>query len=112
MIRILITIPLNPKAIDLLNEIPEFEINAWSGPTGQWLDELQNADVLVCGDSLPATEKILSAGGNLKLVITSSLPGSVDQEAAKKKSVEVRHITAGRATGSQAVAILKDFFNV
>ncbi len=113
MIRILVAIPLSPKVMDQLNEITEFEIIDRTGPGPEpWLDEIRNADALIFGGSPPVTEKLLAAGSHLRLVITCGGRASRDREAAERKHIELRRITAGRACGSKAVAILKEFFNV
>jgi phosphoglycerate dehydrogenase-like enzyme len=113
MIRILVAIPLNVQASDRLSEIPEFEISVKPGLTpGQFMDEVRNADALVFSGFPPMSEKLLDAGSNLKLVITCGGRDSVDQGAAKRRGIEVRRVTPDRASGSRAVAILKDFFNV
>jgi len=111
MIRILVAVPLDSKAIDLLNEIPEFEINEKTGLTpGRFLDEIRNADALVCGGSPRVTGKVLDAGSDLKLIIHSG-QDSANMEEARRRHIEVRRITAGRAAGDEAIAVLKDFFN-
>ena len=120
MIRILVADQLSPKALDLLNEIPEFEINERTGlSSAQLLEEIKNADALIVGGSLPLTAEILNRGGDLKLIVRSSdVSGPIDAEAARGRNIEIRtavgHDTAENRdeVGSDVIAILKDFFNV
>jgi len=108
MIRILVASPLGPEAIDQLNEIPEFEINARPGLSPeQLLDEIGNADALVCGDSPVVSASLLAATTDLKLIVNNGAPDAVDALAAQRRGIDVRHI------GQEGtVAVLKDFFNV
>jgi D-3-phosphoglycerate dehydrogenase len=124
MIRILIADRLNTKTIDILSEISEFEIIEKPGLTSaQLLAEIKNADAMIVSGSLPLTEEILSGSGDLKLIVRSSgVSGPIDAAAAKRKNIEIRSavghgsVQAGNKTGEtveiDAIAILKDFFNV
>lgn len=124
MIRILVVDHLSPKALDLLNEIPEFEISEKTGlSSARLLEEIKNADALIIGGSVPLTAEILKSSGDLKLVVRSSdVSGPVDTAAAQSRNIEIRtavgHGTpqaAGKTideVGIDVIAILKDFFNV
>jgi D-3-phosphoglycerate dehydrogenase len=113
MIRILVAASLSPRAIDLLNEIPEFEISERTGLTSEQLrDEIRNADALVIGGSPNVTAEILDAGADLKLIVSSGPSDRVDEASARRKRVEVRRVPAGRRADAGAIAVLKDFFNV
>jgi phosphoglycerate dehydrogenase-like enzyme len=113
MIRILVATSLSPKAIDQLNEIPEFEISERAGLTSERLrDEIRSADALVIGDSPVVTAEVLEAGADLKLIVSSGPSGSVDEAAARRQRVEVRRIPGAREADAGAIAVLKDFFNV
>jgi phosphoglycerate dehydrogenase-like enzyme len=124
MIRILIADRLNAKTIDILSEISEFEIIEKPGLTSaQLLAEIKNADAMIVSGSMPLTEEILSGSGNLKLIIRNSgVSGPIDAAAAKRKNIEIRSavghgsVQAGNKTEEtveiDAIAILKDFFNV
>ncbi len=108
MIRILVAFPLDPKAIDQLNEIPEFEINAKSGLTPeQLLDEIRGTEALVSGGSPAVSASVLAAAADLKLIVNNGAPGTVDAEAARQRRIEVRSVAQ-----DGTVAVLKDFFNV
>jgi D-3-phosphoglycerate dehydrogenase len=124
MIRILVADRLSPKALDLLNEIPEFEINEKTELSpAQLLAEVKNADALIVSGSLPLTAEFLKSSPDLKLVVRSShVSGPVDEAAARRQNIEIRtavgHGTpqaAGKTVdeiGIDVVVILKDFFNV
>jgi len=110
MIRILVAERLNAKTLDLLNEIPEFEINEKTGLSpAQLLAEIQNADAMIAGASLALGDDIFKQGGDLKLVVRCGQgSGPLDRQAAQRHGVEIREDAAGQET----IAILKDFFNV
>lgn len=123
MIRILVNVPLSAGVIDTLSEIPEFEISVSTGLSAQQLlDEIPNADALVSGGSPFVSAEILAAGVDLKLILCSNGPGQVDEAAALRRHVEIRSFATGAkvmggkkigtADDTQAIAILKDFFNV
>ena len=113
MIRILVAASLSPKAIDQLNEIPEFEISERSGLSSDQLrDEIRGADALVIGASPAVTAEILKAGADLKLIVCSGPSGRVDEAAARRQRVEVRRSAGGRRADAGTIAVLKDFFNV
>jgi phosphoglycerate dehydrogenase-like enzyme len=113
MIRILITFPLTAKDLDLLNEIPEFEVNEKSGiEPQQMLDELLQADALVCGSTPPLSKEALAAGTELKLIVAIGAKTGVDAALARKQGIEVRPVAGGKSAAAKAIAILKDFFNV
>jgi phosphoglycerate dehydrogenase-like enzyme len=124
MIRILVADRLNPETIDLLNQIPEFEINEKAGLTPKQLPgEIKNADALIVNGSVPLNEDIFNEGGDLKLVVRSSgVSGPIDAAAAQRHHIEIRTAVGHPAAppgGKMAepiaidvIAILKDFFNV
>jgi len=124
MIRILVVDRLSPKVLDLLNEIPEFEVSEKTGlSSAQLQEEIKNADAMIISGSIPLTEEILSGSGDLKLIVRSSgVSGPIDTAAAKRKNIEIRsavgHSSAQPGNKTEetveidAIAILKDFFNV
>jgi D-3-phosphoglycerate dehydrogenase / 2-oxoglutarate reductase len=124
MIRILVADRLSPKALDLLNEIPEFEINEKAElSAARLLEEIKNADALVVSGSVPLTEELLKSSGDLKLIVRSSnVSGPVDEASARRQNIEIRtavghgtHQAAGKnmdEIGVDVIVILKDFFNV
>ena len=109
MIRILIADHLPAKAIDLLNEISEFEIIEKPDlASAQLQEEIKNADALVISGPVPISDEILKSGDNLKLIVRGSdASGPVDTAAAKLKDIEIRtamgHRTAraGKQTGKR-----------
>jgi phosphoglycerate dehydrogenase-like enzyme len=124
MIRILIVDRLSLRALDQLNEIPEFEISEKSGLfPAQLPEEIKNADALVISGSVPLTAELLKNGVDLKLIVRSSdVSGPVDEASARRQNIEIRTALghgAPRAAekaqdeiGDDVIAILKDFFNV
>jgi phosphoglycerate dehydrogenase-like enzyme len=113
MIRILVAVSLNARALDKLNEIPEFEVCMKADLTPErMLEEISQADALVCGGSPPVTATILEAAPGLKLIIPIGAAGCVDEAAASKKGIVVRPVAAeGRGEAEAAITVLKDFFN-
>lgn len=70
MIRILLAASLDSRSIELLSEVPEFEIRVMPGlDEERLLEEVRAADALVCPGPLPAIGKLLEAGRDLKLVV-------------------------------------------
>ncbi len=124
MIRILIADRLQPKTIDLLNEISEFEIIEKPGLTSAQLqEEIKNADAMIVSASMPLTDETFSQGVDLKLIVRSSgVSGHVDTAAAQRKNIEIRTAVGpktarpGKKNAGTAeidvIAILKEFFNV
>ncbi|MFH2108369.1 MAG: hypothetical protein ABII93_06855 [Chrysiogenia bacterium] len=124
MIRILVVDRLQPKTIDLLNEISEFEIIEKPGLTSRQLqEEIKNADALIISGPMPLSEETLNQGGDLKLIVRSSgVSGPMDTAAAQGKNIEIRtaegHNSAQPGKKSEesieigVIAILKEFFNV
>ena len=124
MIRILVVDRLSPRALDLLNEIPEFEISEKAGLSpAQLPEEIKNADALVISGAVPLTAELLKNGVDLKLIVRSSgVSGPVDAAAARRQNIEIRTALghgAPRAAekaqdeiGGDVIVILKDFFNV
>jgi len=124
MIRILVADSLSSRALDLLNEIPEFEISEKTGLSSvQLLEEIKNADALIINGSVPLTAELLTSSRDLKLIVRSSgVSGPVDEAAARKRNIEIRtalgHGSSQAADrtkdeiGVDVIVILKDFFNV
>ena len=109
MIRIVIADQLDAKAIDSLNEISEFEIiEKPSLASAQLAEEIKSADAVIVSGALDLGKEVLKRGSNLKLIVRSDGPGRVDTQAAQRHGIEIRAVAAG----SEAIAILKDFFNV
>jgi D-3-phosphoglycerate dehydrogenase len=127
MIRILIADDLSARIIDRLNEIPEFEIiEKTSLIPEKFATEIKNIDAVVMSGATPLTPAILQDAANLKIIVlTGSGPNHLDAAMALRKNIEIRntqpftesHSCAATASsqereGSDAIAILKDFFNV
>jgi phosphoglycerate dehydrogenase-like enzyme len=124
MIRILVVDRLDPRALDLLNEIPEFEISEKTGLyPAQLLEEIKNADALVIDGSVPLTAEFLKSSRDLKLIVRSGhVSGPVDEAAARRQNIEIRtavgHCSPQAAEkmkdeiGVDVIVILKDFFSV
>lgn len=127
MIRILIATDLSTRAIDKLNEIPEFEImeNATLIPENL-ASEIKNIDAVITSGMSQLPPAVLASAVGLKLIIlTGNGPNHMDTPIANLKNIEIRSIplfpgsSIRSATaenqereGSEVIAILKDFFNV
>jgi phosphoglycerate dehydrogenase-like enzyme len=127
MIRILIADDLNTRAIDKLNEIPEFEIIEQKNLIPEKLAvEIKNVDAIVVKGTTPLLPAILKSDVSLKIIIlTGNGANQADKAAARLKNIEIRSTPllpaqqAGAQTAenqehesSDVIAILKDFFNV
>jgi phosphoglycerate dehydrogenase-like enzyme len=127
MIRILIADDLSTRAIEQLNEIPEFEIleNATLIPENL-ASEIKNIDAVITSGMSQLPPAVLASAVSLKIIIlTGGSPNHMDPALANKKNIEIRAIpqfsgsSVRTATaedqereGSEVIAILKDFFNV
>jgi phosphoglycerate dehydrogenase-like enzyme len=127
MIRILIADDLSTRAIERLNEIPEFEIieNATVIPE-KLASEIKNIDAVITSGMSQLPPAILACAVGLKIVILTGGGANHKETAlANKKNIVIRSIpllpgsSARSATaenqereGSEVIAILKDFFNV
>jgi D-3-phosphoglycerate dehydrogenase len=93
MIRILITDKLSPKAIDNLNEIPEFEVEEKTGLSAADLqNEIRYCDAVVIRSATKLNAAILAHAENLKLIVRAGIGlDNVDIESAQKHHILVRN---------------------
>jgi phosphoglycerate dehydrogenase-like enzyme len=119
MISILIAEALSTKAIDKLNEIPEFEISEAAKLSQEnFKHEIENVDAFVVSGTTLLPAGALKNADNLKLVIVcGGNPDKLDPAlAGREGNIELR-VTPPATAGSEqegldVIAILKDFFNV
>ena len=93
MIKILLADKLNPKAIEQLKEIPEFEVIENTGLEPDVLKgEIGKFDAVVIRSATKLRKEILAHGSNLKVVVRAGIGlDNVDVEYAKSKGIEVRN---------------------
>jgi phosphoglycerate dehydrogenase-like enzyme len=127
MIRILIADELSARAIEKLNEIPEFEImeNA-SLPPDKGAIEIKSLDAVIVRGMSQLPPAVLADAVGLKIIIlTGGEPNSMDTAVASKKNIEIRslqlfpgssprtaHAENQENVELEVIATLKDFFNV
>jgi len=116
MIRILVAVDLGFRAMDRLNEIPEFEIIENTDLLGEQVaGEIANVDAVIIGAMSQLPPTLLAGAVGLKLIILSGgQPDPKDTATANLKHIEIRSAAAENQghPESDVIAILKDFFNV
>lgn len=93
MIKVLLADKLSPKAIELLKEIPEFEIVEKTGMDPEDLKmEIGKFDAVVVRSATKIRKEILEAADKLKLVVRAGIGlDNVDVDVAKTRGIEVRN---------------------
>ena len=92
MIRILVTDPLSPKAIDQLKEIAEFEVIEKMGLNELELkEEIRNVEAVVVRSATRLLREIIENGPKLKIIVRVGIGlDNVDVESARNRNVVVR----------------------
>jgi D-3-phosphoglycerate dehydrogenase len=93
LIKILVADKLSPKAVELLKEIPEFEIFEMIGQDPESLKtEIENVEAVVIRSATKLKRDILEKGKNLKIVVRAGIGlDNVDKDFAREKGIEVRN---------------------
>ena len=93
MIRVLMADKLSPKAIELLKEIPEFEIDEKTGMDPNELkEEIKKYDAVVVRSATKLRREILENAENLKIIVRAGIGlDNVDTAYAKTRKIEVRN---------------------
>ncbi len=93
MIKVLISDKLSPKVVDILKEIPEFEITEKTGMTPDELKkEITEYEAVVVRSATKLRKEILEHAKNLKLVVRAGIGlDNIDLDYAKSKNIEVRN---------------------
>ncbi|MGE5342909.1 MAG: hydroxyacid dehydrogenase [Candidatus Omnitrophota bacterium] len=115
MIKVLLTDTLNPKAIELLNEIPEFEAIVRSGLTERELkSEIKHYEALVVDGTTIINKEILENADHLKIIVRTGIGlENIDVAAAAKRNIDVKDtplatvITAAEYTLAQMLGVCR-----
>lgn len=93
MIRVLLADKLIPKVVDLLKEIPEFDIIEKTGMNYKELrEEIKNYEAIVIRNVTKLNKKILENAKNLKLIVKEGIGlENLDVEFARSKNIEIRN---------------------
>lgn len=114
MIKVLLLDTLSQKALELLGEIPEFEVEV---KTGLGAEEIKNEikeyeAVVIRGTTLG--KEILKEAGNLKIIVKAGTDlDNIDIEFARARNIEIRNtpfaaaITAAEYTLAQMLGICR-----
>jgi D-3-phosphoglycerate dehydrogenase len=84
---------ISPKAIELLKEIPEFDIvEVADSHSPRMATEIKNCEAIIAGGKTVFQNEMLAEAGNLKLIVKTGLKSDdIDEEFAAQKGIEVRH---------------------
>ncbi len=93
VIKVLVADLISPKAIELLREIPEFDIiEVADSKSCRMMVEIKNCEAIIAGGRAVLSNKILAEAGNLKLIVKTGLKSDdIDEGFAGSRGIEVRH---------------------
>lgn len=93
MIRVLLADKLNLRVVELLKEIPEFDIVEKTGlKPGELKKEIRNYDAVVIRSAATLTADILENAQNLKIIVRAGIGlDNVDVSYAGSRNIEVRN---------------------
>ncbi len=114
MIKVLLTDRLSQKALELLGEIPEFEVEVKTGMTPDLLKtEIRDYEAVVIRGTTLGKE-ILQEATNLKIIVKAGIDlDNIDMEFARVRNIEVRNtpfataITVAEYTLAQMLGICR-----
>ena len=106
---------LSQKAVELLKEIPEFEIVVKSGmKPGQLKEEIKHYEAIIVGETTTINKETLENANHLKIIVKSGIElDTIDVKFAKSKNIEVKNtpftasITVAEYTLAQMLAICR-----
>lgn len=115
MIKVLLIDKLSQKAVELLNEIPEFEIVARRGMTPERLkEEIKIYEAVVVSNTTVLNRNILESARNLRVIVRTGIGfDTIDVEFARSRNIEVRDtpfaaaITVAEYTLAQMLGICR-----
>ncbi|MCP5108248.1 MAG: 3-phosphoglycerate dehydrogenase [bacterium] len=92
MIKVLLADMLSQRALELLGEIPEFEIDVKTSLTPlQLKEEIKNYEAVVVRRT-PLGEDVLREANNLKIIVRAGIDlDNIDIEFAESKNIEVKN---------------------
>ncbi len=115
MIKVLLADKLSQRALELLGEIPEFEIDINTGMNPvQLKEEIKNCDAVVTRSTTTLDKEILQEAESLKLIVRAGIDvDNIDVEFANSRNIEVRNtpfatsITVAEYTLAQMLGICR-----
>lgn len=115
MIKVLIADKLSRRIVELLEEIPEFEIDEKNDLKPDELKkEIKNYDAVIVKNAAGLTAEILEEAQNLKIIVKAGIGlDNVDTDYARVKNIEVRitpfaaAITVAEYTLAQMLSICR-----
>jgi len=115
LIKVLVVDTLSQKAVELLKEIPEFEIVVKTKMNpGQLKKEIKNFEVIIANGTTALDREILEGARYLKIIIRTGIEtDNIDVEFAQAKNIEVRNtplaasITVAEYTLAQMLGICR-----
>lgn len=92
MIKVLLIDKPTQKAVELLNEIPEFEIvTRTEMPPDRLKQEIKNYEAVVVSSTTALNKDILESARNLRIIVRAGIGlETVDVEFARSKNIEVK----------------------
>lgn len=99
MIKVLLTDKLSQKAVELLKEIPEFEIEVKTGMSREQLKtEISGCDAVVAGGNTTISKEVLAEASNLKIIVTAGIGlDNIDVRTANALNIEVKDTPSATA---------------
>ncbi|MCU0289633.1 MAG: phosphoglycerate dehydrogenase, partial [Acidobacteria bacterium] len=99
MIKVLLVDTLSQKALELLGEIPEFEVDIKTGlPPERLKTEIGDYEAIVTRNT-PIGKEILHEAGNLKIIVKAGIDfDNIDIEFARSRNIEARNTPFATAT--------------
>lgn len=99
MIKVLLTETLSQKAVELLKEIPEFEIDIKTRLTReQFKTEIAGCDAVIAGGSTSINNDVLEEAPNLKIIVNAGIGlDNIDVRAAHARNIEVKDTPSATA---------------
>ncbi len=113
MIKVLLADDISQRALELLEEIPEFEISVKPGLTREQLKiEIKEYDAVVIRGRTIIDKTILDEAENLKIIVRAGIDlDNVDVQTAQSRNIEVRN-TPFAATITVAEYTLAQMLNI
>jgi D-3-phosphoglycerate dehydrogenase / 2-oxoglutarate reductase len=115
LIKVLLADTLNPKAVELLKEVPEFETVVKNNMTPDCLkNEIENYEAVVVDETTVISKNILEKANHLKIIVIAGIGlDNIDTQAAAARNIEVRDtplaatITVAEYTLAQMLGICR-----
>ena len=116
MIKVLLTDSLSQKAVELLTEIPEFEIVVKSGMNPEELkEEIKNYDAVVVNGATVLSREVIEGAQSLKIIVHAGIGwDNIDREAAAERKIALKDtplattITVAEYTMAQMLAVSRN----